>query len=80
MFNNIDDVVKFGAEPIEKVHDQSTIRNRRVDVREHIRYRFQFLTVFMNRHVSDDEIAELIVQLYGSCFFVVTKQVFECKP
>lgn len=77
MSDNIDDVIKFGAKTVKEVHHKLPIGDRRVNVGEQIREGLQFLTIVMNREIANPELAEFVLQLNGSRFFVITEQVFQ---
>lgn len=57
MLNNIEDVIKFRAQSVEKMHDQNPVSDRRIDIGKEIGESLQLLTVIMHREVADLKLA-----------------------
>lgn len=80
MLNHIDDVVKFGIQPIQHIHHQHPILNWCINIAERIRELLHFMAVVCNFHVTNVFGAKLIVQPNSPHIYVVSELIFNSQP
>lgn len=80
VLDDIDDMIEFVIQAVEQIHDQGLVAHWSINILEQIGDGLQALGIFLNRKVTDFLRTKVIVQLDGSCFFIVSKLVFDTKP
>lgn len=80
MHDDINDVIIFSIEPVEKICHQRSFAHRSINVGQEIRDGFEFLAICVDREIPNILVTELVVELYGPCFFVVAEEILQTDP